>query len=146
MWKRIASMYTNLNLSLLLFYRWMPEKLKDIMRASTLLILIVVASTWITGDLTTIYIELFDSFSTIILSTQAKHIIVFIADVLLHVVPVFLIGLPKTRQSMMIASLALITWYGMVRERIHEIYSPSVPADRGVMIAVLSGFGGAAVM
>jgi hypothetical protein len=124
----------------------MPEQLKDIMRASTVLILIVVASTWVTGDLTTIYIELFDSFSTIILSTQAKHMIVFIVDVLIHVVPVFLIGLPKKRHSMMIATLVLMTWYGMVRERIHEIYSPSVPADRGVMIAVLSGFGGAAVL
>jgi hypothetical protein len=124
----------------------MPEQLKDIMRASTVLILIVVASTWVTGDLTTIYIELFDSFSTIILSTQAKHMIVFIVDVLIHVVPVFLIGLPKKRHSMMIATLVLMMWYGMVRERIHEIYSPSVPADRGVMIAVLSGFGGAAVL
>jgi len=146
MWKRLASMYTNLNLGALVFYRWMPEQYKDIMRASTLLILIVVASTWITGDLTTIYIELFDSFSTLTISSEYKHMIVFIFDVLIHVVPVFLIGLPKKRHSMMIASLALMTWYGMVRHRIHEIYSPSVPADRGVMIAVLSGFGGAAVL
>jgi len=144
--QRLASMYTNLNLCALAVYKWMPEQLKDIIRASTLLILIVVASTWITGDVNTIYTELFDSFTSCMISAEWKHAIVFAADVLLHVVPVFVVGLPQTRMSLLIGSGLLLTWYSIVRERICQIYSPSVPADRGVCIAITSAFCGAACM
>jgi hypothetical protein len=144
--QRLSSMYTNLNLGALVVYKWMPERIKDIIRASTLLILIVVASTWITGDVNTIYTELFDSFTILEISAEWKNAIVFAADVLLHVVPVFIVGLPKTRISLLMGSGLLLTWYSMVRERIHQIYSPSVPADRGVCVAITSAFCGAACM
>jgi hypothetical protein len=124
----------------------MPVRIKDIIRSSTLLILIVVASTWITGDVNTIYTELFDSFTILEISAEWKNAIVFAADVLLHVVPVFIVGLPKTRISLLMGSGLLLTWYSVVRERIYQIYSPSVPADRGVCVAITSAFCGAACM
>jgi len=146
MWKRLASMYTNLNLSALIFYRWMPEWIRDIMRASTLLIFTVVASVWSTGDMKIVYLELFDSFApNVDVSSRLKYRIVFVFDILLHVVPVFLVGLPTTPYSFIIAYCLLLTWFRTVRKRIHEIYSPTVPAERGMFFAGLVACCGAII-
>ena len=83
MWRRLLSMYTNINLLALLFYPYASEQIRDIMRASTLLILIVAASIW--PNAKTIYPDLFDSFSPgNTVSLSVKYTVVFIFDIFLH--------------------------------------------------------------
>jgi hypothetical protein len=150
MWKRLASMYTNLNLVFVLLFRWLPESVQDIVRASTLLILVVVSTIWFSGDLVRTYGELADSF----ISGQSVHRvslprivrigIAALGDVLLHVVPVFAIGLPQMGSSFLIAFGLLSSWYATARRHIHAIYAPSIQgkkADRGIVVAGIVSLG-----
>ena len=122
MWRRLLSMYTNINLLALLFYPYASEQIRDIMRASTLLILIVAASIW--PNAKTIYPDLFNSFSPgNTVSLSVKYTVVFIFDMVFHVLPVILIGLPHNMISYFFASVILFIWYRLVRHRINEIYS-----------------------
>ena len=133
-------MYTNLNLCALCFFRWMPNGVKDVFRASTLLILVIAASVWFSGNLLHIYGELVDSFSSEAPRSLPRVVKIEIAalfDFLLHVVPVYLIGLPFSSESLLYAYGLVLTWYAMVRHRIHAIYSPSVDADKGIVVAGL---------
>ena len=143
MWARLASMYTILNLCAVLMIRWLPEFLKDIVRASTLLILVVIVIAFNPQA----YGELFDSFAPdyVSIPSSIKMGIMFIADILFHVVPVVLIGLPQVSHSILIAYGILIAWYSQVRERIGEIYSPSVPADDAVRCTGVLALCGAAL-
>jgi hypothetical protein len=93
-------MYTNINLVFVLLFRWLPESFQDVVRASTLLILVVVSTIWFSGDLVRTYGELADSFINIqsarrfALPRVVRIGIAAAGDMLLHVVPVFAIGLP----------------------------------------------------
>ena len=119
---RLLSMYTNLNLLALLFYPYASEQIRDIMRASTLLILIVTASIWPNAKI--IYPDLFDSFAPgNTVSLSVKYTVVFIFDMVFHVLPVILIGLPHKLISYFFASVILFIWYRLVKDRICEIYS-----------------------
>jgi len=144
MWKRLASMYTNLNLVFVLLFHWLPENIKDIVRASTLLILVVVSTIWFSGDLVRTYGELADSFGRFALPRVVRIGIAATGDILLHVVPVFLIGLPQMGRSFLIAFGLLLSWYATARRHIHSIYAPSIQgkkADRGMMIAGIVSLG-----
>ena len=144
---RFLSMYTTLNLLvLILFYQDASDTIQDIMRASTFLIAVVVAtSVWINPF--PIYRTLFDSFAppkyqaTIPLHT--KYGIVFIFDMLFHVVPLLVIGLPHNCISMLIACCILLVWYAVMHHRIHEIYTSDVSKDRGIIVAIITTIIGA---
>jgi hypothetical protein len=133
-------MYTTLNvIALLLFYQHASEYVRDIMRASTLLILVVVAtSVW--SRPFSIYKALFDSVASpayqASIPLYTKYGIVFIFDMLFHVVPLLVIGLPHYDISMLIACGILLVWYAIARRRIHEIYTPIISADGSICIAV----------
>lgn len=138
MWSRLTSMYTHRNLVFLLLFRWLPAKVQDIVRASTFLILIVVATVWVSGDLFENYAEFVDSFGLSPSETAVR--IAAVCDVLIHAVPVFMIGLPRHANSILIAFGILSSWYASARRRICEIYVPSLQgskADRGVAVAGL---------
>lgn len=148
MWKRLASMYTNINLVFVLLFCWLPENIKDIVRASTLLILVVVSTIWFSGDLVRTYGELADSFikthSVQSIPRVVRIGIAALGDVLLHVVPVFAIGLPQMGSSFFIAFGLLSTWYATARRHIHAIYAPSIQgkkADRGIVVAGIISLG-----
>ena len=141
-------MYTNLNLVFVLLFHWLPENIKDIVRASTLLILVVVSTIWFSGDLVRTYGELVDSFiKTHSVQSMPRVVRIGIAatgDILLHVVPVFLIGLPQMGRSFLIAFGLLLSWYATARRHIHAIYAPSIQgakADRGIMVAGIVSLG-----
>jgi hypothetical protein len=140
-------MYTNLNLVFVLLFRWLPEDIKDIVRASTLLILVVVSTIWVSGDLVRTYGELADSFisgQSFALPRVVRIGIAAAGDMLLHVVPVFLIGLPQMGRSFIIAFGLLSTWYATARRHIHAIYAPSIQgkkADRGIFVAGMVALG-----
>jgi hypothetical protein len=140
-------MYTNLNLIFVLLIRWLPESIQDIVRASTFLILVVVSTIWFSGDLVRTYGELVDSFISgkrFALPRVVRIGIAAAGDILLHVVPVFAIGLPQMGRSFLIAFGLLLTWYATARRHIHAIYAPSIQgkkADRGMMIAGIVSLG-----
>ena len=138
---RFLSMYTTLNLFvLLLFYQNAPEYVCDILRASTLLILVVVATSVWTNPFP-IYRTLFDSFAPpryqAITPLYTKYGIVCIADILFHVVPLLVIGLPQYGISMLIACGILLAWYAMMHRRIHEIYTTDVSKEHGIVFAIV---------
>jgi hypothetical protein len=135
-------MYTILNLFvLLLFYQNASEYVRDIMRASTFLIAVVVATSVWTNPFS-VYKALFDSFAppkyqaTVPLNT--KYGIVFIFDMLFHVIPLVVIGLPHNSISMLIACTILLAWYAVMRHRIHEIYTSGISTDRSICIAIVT--------
>ena len=135
-------MYTTLNLIILiLFYEDSSAIIRDIMRASTFLILVVVAtSVWYRP--LTIYKALFDSFAPpeyqLITPLYTKYGIVCIFDILFHIVPLIVIGLPNHGTSMVVACTILLVWYSIVRKRIKEIYTTGLSTDRGISIAVVT--------
>jgi hypothetical protein len=143
-------MYTNLNLIFVLLIRWLPESVQDVVRASTFLILVVVSTIWFSGDLVRTYGELVDSFINMqsarrfALPRVVRIGIAAMGDILLHVVPVFVIGLPQMGRSFLIAFGILSTWYATARRHIHAIYAPIIQgkkADRGIMIAGIVSLG-----
>ena len=143
---RFLSRYTTLNLLvLILFYQDASDTIHDIMRASTFLIAVVVAtSVWINPF--PIYRTLFDSFAPKYQATvplYAKYGIVFIFDMLFHVIPLVIIGLPHNSTSMLIACTILLAWYAVMRHRIHEIYTSDVSKDRGIIAAIIAAIIGA---
>ena len=134
---RLFNMYTIINVCFVIVHHWFPDWIQDIIRASTILIIVVVAtSVWFSGKIETIYGELFDSFvphST--LSHNAKMAITAAGDALFHIVPLYVMGMPQTESSFIWAYGIMLAWYFAARDNIKEIYSPSVPADFGIMIA-----------
>jgi len=138
---RFLSMYTILNLFvLLLFYQHVPEYVRDIMRASTFLILVVVATSVWTNPFP-IYRTIFDSVAPpryqASIPLYTKYGIICIADILFHIVPLLVIGLPCHGTSMLIACGILLAWYAMMRPRIHEIYTSDVSKERGIIFAIV---------
>ena len=136
-------MYTHLNLLFVLLFRWLPESVRDVVRASTLLILVVVCSIWLSGDLVQTYGEFADSFGASSQPCMLRIGLIAMGDILLHVVPISVIGLPRTRRSYALAFGILASWYATNRHQIHAIYVPSIQsrkADRGVLIAGLVAF------
>ena len=125
---RFATMYTTINLSAIgIVWGFSIEPMKDILRASTLLILImVIGSVWM-GDTGAIYTRLFDSFAPQSqLSTIVKQGIVCVADVVFHVLPIVLIGISKEPVSYVIAAMILALWLLLFRNKIDDIYVPGI--------------------
>lgn len=147
--KRFLCMLTYINLILLGGYLWMPAFIQDILRASTLLILIIIISQWFSGNITQIYEEFFNSiiptnrnvtkqhsiFNMLLtMNPIYKHYFVGIFDILLHVGPVILIGLPRYAISVLIAYICIMTWYYFAKEHITMIYIPSIKADKSLLV------------
>jgi hypothetical protein len=145
---RMATMYTHINLVGVASFSYLSPLLQDIVRASTFLILIVILTVWLSGDLPQIYGELVDSFAPVASSipTSLKMGIAGIMDILLHVVPCFIVGLPQMSSSFLYALVGLLGWYGWARPHIHDIYSPSVPADRGIAVASATAIMGSIIL
>jgi len=148
---RLLLMYTNINLCGVGVYPWLSPVVKDVVRASTLLILVAVARVWLSGDAGSIYAELFNSFALSgnaevadVLPTRIKQLCVIVFDVLFHIVPLVAVGVPKSPAALCIAVGLLLTWYAFTRNRIGEIYAPSVPADESIAFAAVTGLSFAA--
>lgn len=47
---------------------------------------------------------------------------IFVIDFICHILPLLLLGLPRTVNAVLLATLVIILWYVLVRERIHELY------------------------
>ena len=138
-------MYTNWNLMGVAASPWLPEPVTDIIRASSLLILVVMATLWVKEDMIRTYGEVVDTFlpkvALCALPRVVKIEIAFLFDIILHVGPVLLLGLPTNGLSFIYAAALLGIWYAWARNKIGWIYAPSIQgakADRGVAVALLT--------
>jgi hypothetical protein len=134
---RLFQMYTVINLCFVIAHRAMPEWAQDIIRASTLLILVTVVSFWCSGNISSIYIDLFDSFFKTTLSDTTKILIIAMIDIIIHIVPLLIMGMPHTPSSFIWAYGIMLVWYITVRNHIDKIYVPGVHSDRSMIVAGL---------
>lgn len=139
--ERLLGMLTNANVCGVLFIPWMPEPMQDVIRASTLLILVAVATVWFSGNLIEVYHDLIDSFTPdgIMLSDSIKTGIMIFYDALFHVVPCLVLGLPFYVHSLFVAYGMIVVWYIMMRHKLPSIYSPKVSFGKGICIAGIVG-------
>ena len=161
--ERFASMFTTLNIACLLFiYPNAPPAIKDILRGTSLIILLMVATIWFSGSLFEVYDDLFAEFGEPLVahlmkfsektefaephvaepmkfSQPVKRTILLIGDILFHVLPGHLVGLPTNPVSVLIAYCITLLWFFLNRDRITTIYSRSVTKKRVEKSLVFTG-------
>ena len=131
--QRLSLMYANINLVFVFFFHWMPAGLHDIIRASSLLVLVMVSTIWFSGDLFGVYVNLYNSFGTRLdVSSMTKAVTMFCVDMLQHVAPVLYLGLPQSPTSLVFAYGLILTWYLAIKEKIGQIYIPTIFSDRSI--------------
>jgi hypothetical protein len=141
--KRIGSMFTNINLMFVLFFPYLNETIQDIVRATTFLILAAIVLIWLTGNVLSIYERLYNSFLIAPdLSLIKKYVIMFILDIILHLLPFLILGFPRHGVSFVFAYGIMMIWYLLVRDHIGSIYVPHLPYDSsmgGIGVIALVG-------
>jgi hypothetical protein len=117
-----------------LAYPRLSEPIRDVIRASSLIVLLIVAFVWFNSDLSLLYIDLFHSFAPSLaprIPNPIKLATVTIFDALTHVVPCLLVGLPQFAHSLIFAFSFLLLWYSWARKKLHTIYSRFIPYHYG---------------
>jgi hypothetical protein len=139
--ERLGLMYTNINVCGVLLFSWMPPVVQDVIRASSLLILAAVATVWFSGDVIEVYHDLIDSFTPrgYMIPDSIKTGIMIFYDILFHIVPVLIIGLPQHVISVYVAYGIMLAWFMMARHRLPSIYSSKVSFDKGMIVAGMVG-------
>ena len=134
-------MYTNINMCGVLLFEYMPESVKDVIRASSMFILSAVATVWISGNVLEVYEDLVDSFTPegVILPNFMKRGIMIVYDILFHIVPFVILGLPHHIISLCIAYGIIVIWFMMTRHDLSSIYSSKIVFKRGMVVAGLVG-------
>ena len=141
-YQRIPRMFTTLNLAFLLIFKHLPPALQDVVRATSLLIVFMVSTVWLSGRITHIYTELFNSFANdnmFSYSPLSKIIAVGSADFLCHVLPCIIIGLPHHSISLLIAYAILLLWFYIYQNHIGDIYAKSITKMAVKRSLVLTG-------
>lgn len=111
---------------------------KDIVRGTTMFCFAGVLSVWISCDIREVYNELFDSFFPQI-DSDAKMFIMFCGDMLLHVIPFLILGLPLTPLAIAIAYGILLVWYFWIKDRIHNVYPLCISSKLAMVLTSLFG-------
>ena len=139
--ERLLGMLTNANVCGVLLFPWMPEPVQDVIRASTFLILVAVATVWFSGNLIEVYHDLIDSFTPdgLVLPDSIKTGVMIFYDALFHVVPFLVLGLPLYVHSLFIAYGMIVAWYIIMRHKLPSIYSPKVSFGKGIVVAGIVG-------
>jgi len=130
--KKLSLMYTIFNLALVaaIIAGNAASWLLHFAQANSLLIVYGVLSAYIICGPSEVwgvydsYVKLFD-----------KKELYIIVDVVTHILPVLIVGLPSTQLAWMFipAYACLATWYILVRDRIHELYM-RIPKNKYDMI------------
>lgn len=127
---RIGCMFTNINLIFVLLFPYFNNTFQDIIRASTFLILVAIIFVWLSGKAIFIYEKLYNSFEIApSVSHSNKLIIMFVLDIILHLVPFLILGFPHHGVSFLFAYGILLAWYVLVRDWIGSIYVPDLSYD-----------------
>jgi hypothetical protein len=123
-----------------LAYPRLSEPIRDVIRASSLIVLLIVAFVWFNSDLSLLYIDLFHSFAPSLaprIPNPIKLATVTIFDALTHVVPCLLVGLPQFAHSLIFALCVVLLWYRWARNKIQSIYSHLITtrqSDRAMLM------------
>lgn len=136
---KILQYFTFLNWILIGLLVFIKEPFyKDIVRGTTMFCFAGVLSVWISCDIREVYNELFDSFFPQI-DSDVKMFIMFCGDMLLHVIPFLILGLPLTPLAIAIAYGILLVWYFWIKDRIHTIYPSCVSNELAMVLTSLFG-------
>jgi hypothetical protein len=122
------------------FVSWMPPAVQDVIRASSLLILAAVATVWFSGNVIEVYHDLIDSFTPrgMMIPDSIKTGIMIFYDILFHIAPVLILGLPYHVISLFVAYGIMLAWFITARHRLPSIYSSKVSFDRGMVGAIMA--------
>ena len=139
--ERLAMMYTNINICGVLLFPYLPPFVQDVIRASTMFILAAVTTVWFSENVLEVYHDLIDSFTPrgLMIPDSIKTGIMIFYDILFHIVPFLILGLPHHIISLFIAYGIMVAWFMMTRHRLSSIYSSKVSFDRGIVVAGLVG-------
>lgn len=134
-------MYTNINMCGVLLFGYMPKFVQDVIRASSMFILVSVATVWFSGSVLEVYHDLVDSFTPrgVILPDFIKTGIMIFYDILFHIVPFLILGLPHHIISLCIAYGIIVLWFMMTRHDLSSIYSSKISFKRGMVVSGLVG-------
>jgi len=139
--ERLGLMYTNINICGVLLFPWMPSAVQDVIRASSILILAAVATVWFSGNIIEVYHDLIDSFTPrgLMIPDSIKTGMMIFYDILFHIAPVLILGLPHHAISLFVAYGIMLIWFMMARHRLPSIYSSKVSFDKGMIVAGIVG-------
>jgi hypothetical protein len=139
--ERLAMMYTNINICGVLLFPYLPPFVQDVIRASTMFILAAVATVWFSGNVLEVYHDLIDSFTPrgLMIPDSIKTGIMIFYDILFHIAPFLILGLPHHIISLFVAYGIMVAWFMLIRHRLSSIYSSKVSFDRGIIVAGLVG-------
>ena len=134
-------MYTNINICGVLLFPYLPPFVQDVIRASTMFILAAVATVWFSGNVLEVYHDLIDSFTPrgLMIPDSIKTGIMIFYDILFHIAPFLILGLPHHIISLCVAYGIMVAWFMITRHRLSSIYSSKVSFDRGIVVAGLVG-------
>ncbi len=134
-------MYTNINICGVLLFPYLPPFVQDVIRASTMFILAAVATVWFSGNVLEVYHDLIDSFTPrgLMIPDSIKTGIMIFYDILFHIAPFLILGLPHHIISLFVAYGIMVAWFMLIRHRLSSIYSSKVSFDRGIIVAGLVG-------
>ena len=126
--ERLAMMYTNINICGVLLFPYLPPFVQDVIRASTMIILAAVTTVWFSENVLEVYHDLIDSFTPrgLMIPDSIKTGIMIFYDILFHIVPFLILGLPHHIISLFIAYGIMVAWFMMTRHRLSSIYSSKV--------------------
>ena len=125
--QRLVSMITVMNITAICFYKIFDIKhVKDVLSSTTMIIFLMSFSFWLSGDIFQVYKEMLNSFGIHIPNKTLMYILCFIVDIIIHVLPFIMVGLPEKKISIIIALLFINTWYVVIHKSAAEIYTPTV--------------------
>jgi len=139
---RLLSMMTIQNLILLLFFKWYPSWFQDILRGTSLMIMLMVVFTWTSVPMFQYYVHLFRSFPSFLptITDQEIIIILTILDFIFHFLPILLIGIPHFPISLLIGYGLLCIWFILFGKQIHHIYIPGINEKQSLYLTGIVTF------
>lgn len=128
---------SNINLiSILLLYRHVGEPIRDVMRANCLIIMMMILYLWSSGNMIHIYDEMYEKITHHKINDQFKYVLCVLIDVIFHIVPVLIIGLPKNLSSIFISYMIIMVWFLCFERYLSEIYCETLYKKRRDIIVV----------
>ena len=125
--RRLVSMITVMNITAICFYKLFDiKRIKDVLSATTMIIFLMVYSFWLSADIFQAYEEMLNSFGIHISNKTLMYFVCFVVDMIIHVLPLIIVGLPEKKISIIIALVLISIWYVVVHKNVAEIYTPIV--------------------
>ena len=124
--QRMSRMITLMNLLSLSLYPFVSENIRDIMRANTFIIFVMVMTFWISGKIFIAYDEFVESLNISSENLIKRYLICIIIDIITHTLPFMILGFPKKIISIVISSIIISIWYINYHIQFGEIYAPVV--------------------